>query len=356
MIDFTTLYPVNPVLTALVCTTAYGQELIGRKLLPRIKVANSAYKGQIVRKSHTTRMGGPLNTLRAPGAAMARMAGSDPALVSYEARIYSLACDPIAPEHIARNQLPIDILGDEMESVTNKVDIDEEVRISAKLFGTSIWTAEPTLSSISISGGQWSTIATARPRGDLAVIREAYRKQAHGRNLDSCVIGPLGFNAFLQSLEARGVHLTTSGAAYIGGTLGYDAGKAMIAQDLGISPERVFVGNGRRNTAAMNQAHSEADIWGDFLWVGNLLGGSGQQAVGSNVRMSGDAVAMVGIDEETGFLNTMGSAPAGALRSLMAGYEQDPATKGGGLSGWVQQYADEVVLAADLGYLVQDLV
>lgn len=356
MKNFSALYPVDPVLTGLVCSTAPVQSLVGRQSVMRVPVNGKSYSGQIVVKSHISKMGGPGVTLRAPGAPMVRLSGKEPGFATYETRIYSAASDPVAPEEISRNQTDIDIVGDDMETVVNKLTLDEEARYAAKFFGTSIWTAEPTLSSLSISGGKWSTVATARPLGDLDIIRETYRTQSHGRTGDTCYIGATPFAYFCRSLEPRGLHLTTSGAGAIVSPLSFDAGRQYIADALRISVDRVFVGMARWNTSAIPSTHTEADIWGDFLWYGNLLGGRGVQ-VGSTIRMRGEAVALIGVDEESLFAEAMGGGfQAGAAGPYIAGMEQQPASEGGGISGWAQHYTDEAVLAADLGILVQDLV
>ena len=360
MLDFTTRYPVNPVFTGLVCSTEPDQMLIGRQVVRSFPVQGSAYKGQVVVKSHVGKMGNSAPTLRAPGAPIsATVNGSDPTLVSYESRCYAAKTDDIANEEIERNQLPYDILEDEMDSVVRKLDIDDEVRIAAKLFGTSIWTAEPTLSSLSVSGGKWSTTATARGESDLSIIRRTYETQAHGRPLDTCVIGAEPFEAFCRNYEARGAIVVTSGAAGVLKPLTENEGKAAIAARLGISADRVFVGRARRNTAGPLATHSESDIWGDFLWVGNLLGGSARQVQGNRLRMRGEAVAMINVDEISMLLQGMSgvsgfSAPPG--RSFIAGYKDYDPIDGGKTVGWAQHYTDHAVLAADLGLLVQDLV
>lgn len=360
MLDFTTRHPVNEVFTALVCSTEPDQSLIGRAIVRTYPVEGSAYKGQVVVKSHVGKMGNSAPTLRAPGAPIsATVNGSDPTFVDYQALCYAAKTDDITHEEQARNQLPYDILEDEFDSVVRKLDIDDEVRIAAKMFGTSIWAAEPTLSSLSVSGGKWSTTATARGESDLSIIRRTYETQAHGRPLDTCVIGAEPFEAFCRNYEARGAIVVTSGAAGVLKPLTENEGKAAIAARLGISTDRVFVGRARRNTAGPLATHSESDIWGDFLWVGNLLGGSARQVQGNRLRMRGEAVAMINVDEISMLLQGMSgvsgfSATPG--RSFIAGYKDYDPIDGGKTVGWAQHYTDHAVLAADLGLLVQDLV
>lgn len=359
MLDFTTRHPVNEVFTALVCSTEPDQSLIGRSIVRTYPVEGSAYKGQIVVKSHVGKMGNSAPTLRAPGAPIsATVNGSDPTFVDYQALCYGAKTDDITHEEQARNQLPYEILEDEFDSVIRKLDIDDEVRIAGKVFGTSVWTAEPTLSSLSVSGGKWSTTATARAESDLTIIRRTYEIQAN-RPLDTCVIGAEPFETFCRNYEARGAIVVTSGATGVTKPLTEEEGRAAIAARLGISADRVVVGRARRNTAGPLATHSGSDIWGDFLWVGNLLGGNARQVQGNRLRMRGEAVAMINIDEVSmllqGMANVSGfSATPG--RSFIAGYKDYDPIDGGKTVGWAQHYTDHAVTAPDLGLLVQDLV
>ena len=120
----------------------------------------------------------------------------------------------------------------------------------------------------------------------------------------------------------------------------------------------MFVGRARRNTAGPLATHSESDIWGDFLWVGNLLGGSARQMQGSQLHAR-QAVGAISIDEISMLLRTMEGVPATpprrAARSSPASTSTAP-SRGRQGGRWAQHYTDQVVLAADLGLLVQDLV
>lgn len=357
MLDFTSRHPIDEIITGFVCTTEPEQSLIGRLVVPTFPVYGSAYSGQILRKSHIGKLGGPADTQRAIGAPIrATVFGSDPARVSYQTNPYAAKTDRFAPEEIDRSQTPYDLLEDEMDSVVQKLDIDDEIRIAAQLFGTSLWTAEPTLSSFSVSGGKWSTTATARPRSDLRKLRRTYEQQAHGRTLDTCVIGAEPFEAYCLSYEARGMLIVTSGAAAAKEPLKEDEGRAAIASDLGISPDRVFVGRGRKNTNSIVGSHTEADIWGDFMWVGNLLGATGVQQVGGVTKMKGKAIGLMNIDEMTLFRSAMGDVSAKVGRGFIGGFKQYDMIDGGGIEGWAQHYTTHSLLAADLGLLVQDLV
>ena len=75
--------------------------LIGRQVVRSFPVEGSAYKGQVVVKSHVGKMGNSAPTLRArPAPISATVNGSDPTFVVHESRCYAAKTDDIANEEI----------------------------------------------------------------------------------------------------------------------------------------------------------------------------------------------------------------------------------------------------------------
>lgn len=349
-VAFSTLYPVSPILSGVVSTTRPPLELIGREVLPRISVANPAYVGTIFVDTHTSFMGTSQGLERAPGGPMAKMSTTDPTTVSYACKVYSLASEPIPTQQLARSQFPEDLLSREAIAVQSAMALAEEIRVKTLFQTTANWTTTVACASIAAGSGVKFSDPTGKAMEDITKVLETFSDAAHGASATHAIIDRTTCAHLRAHPNMRGLYFTTSGGGAVDRVLKDADLKAIFMDVWGLT---LHIGKARYNSAALGQAHSEAAVWADTMWIG-CLGNPNAVTAGTDVRAS--RVAAIGIDE----VSTQPASANGSMSNftspMIAGTEDVAKTLGDGVKVWCEQVCTEVKLAANLGLTVTDCV
>lgn len=340
--NYSTLRAVNPLYTGFMATTAPNQAFVGRAATPRISVDCPAYIGQIFVDTHATFMGTPQSLVATPGAPLTKISTANPSLATYACVPYGVASNGITKLGAARSQLPEDLVQREFRALRAALDIAEEVRYAAlyqtvaNFTTTSLCTALP-------GGVQWSSVA-ATPLADLRSYINTIRKAGHGNMPNTIIIPYETMLAVGRSAELRGyAYFTGAGAVAANMSMGVDAVQGILARELGVN---IVVPKGRNNTENFGQAHAEAEIWTDTVWVGCLMADS--VAAGGTIRTVNTAV--LGIDE----ISSIAEVGLGGVGNYGAGVDELAPSQGNAWIPYVQHSCVEKVISADLGGTITD--
>lgn len=350
-----TQWPIDPLLTGVAVAAGRGPKLVGRQAMPRVKVESPDFEGQIVvanaRDLRAANMG---NIEAPPGGKFKQVEVGDHTLVPYAIKRYGLRSSPVPFEHDLRDQLKKvrPALGKRrrafMKAFRTVQNLDE--RRIANVYGTAgNWTYNTTCVGIANGGGkQWSD-PTSTPLQDMKALRTTF----YNRN----GVFPDSVRTSWQVVNVLSTHpdfLTstiTSGGSIVARPFVQDADVvALIAQVYSIPVENVIVGPGLADIANPGASESLGYLWGDFFWIGCLLGGQ-PEAVGDEVET--DAIACIGLDE---IAIPEAVVPGFAMLSqdmILGGEWMDPE---GNWCGRAFHYSTEVVTATTLGQLATDCV
>ena len=300
--------PVDPILTGRVLGAVPDPSLLSNQgVVEELNVNRGALDGTIFVEPRRPFMGDTDHTslARAPGADHKQLAGGDPTTTTYSVRSIFGAERSLPVEIEEASQFPIALREREASILRSAMMLNREVNLASLLFTTGNWTGTVACNALTDGGSaKWSDVA-ARPLAGLIQAVENYRQQNGGIMPDTLVMGYSAANALRKNDEMRGIVriATGNGSALAAGAdrpLSIPAVQAAISAELGIPAGRVFIGSARRETAATGAASSEADIWTDTCWFGNLLGGNGA-AFGSVARVQAVGAMVFTRNEITGF-------------------------------------------------------
>lgn len=300
--------PVDPILTGRVLGAVPDPSLLSNQgVVEELNVNRGALDGTIFIEPRRPFMGDANHTslARAPGADHKQLAGGDPSTETYSVRSIFGAERGLPVELEEASQFPIALREREASILRSAMMLNREVNLASLLFTTGNWTGTVACNALTSGGSaKWSDTA-ARPLAGLIQAVESYRQQNGGIMPDTLVMGHTAANALRTNDEMRGIVriATANGSALAAGAdrpLSVPAVQAAIAAELGIPEGRVFIGSARRETAASGATSSEADIWTDTCWFGNLLGGNGA-AFGSVARVQAVGAMVFTRNEFTGF-------------------------------------------------------
>lgn len=352
-------HPVNEILTEVaVNAVPRDQQLIARNLCPPIPV--DALTGQILVENIRNFAGaGDLNLKRAPGADRQTLSEHDRGTpVSFSLDCFSLQ-KSFAIEHNRLrdySQFPTQEETRVVRSVSRAVKLAIESEVAGLITASANW-SNAALGSL--SGGtqvKWD-LQTGKPLYDLTAIAELIRTGSGlGVKPDTVVMGHAVALAMTRNAEVRGLAGTFAQGLVAGpATVTFSAVKQAVAMTLDISPDRVFIGSSRYASANAGQTSpAYADTWGDYLWMGCLLGGDPMVSnVSNSTRVTTGPVAALALEG-----NIQGAAPGEpGMPAMLAGlYDNLPNGAAVRRYAWVDYYYDVVVLDTTLGYLVTDLV
>jgi len=306
--------PVDPILTGRVLGAVPDPSLLSNQgVVEELNVNRGALDGTIFIEPRRPFMGDANHTslARAPGADHKQLAGGAPSTETYSVRSIFGAERGLPVELEEASQFPIALREREASILRSAMMLNREVNLASLLFTAGNWTGTAVCNTLTSGGSaKWSDTA-ARPLAGLIQAVESYRQQNGGIMPDTLVMGYTAANALRKNDEMRGIVRISpavgGGEAY-GGALAANADRplsipavqAAIAAELGIPEGRVFIGSARRETAASGATSSEADIWTDTCWFGNLMGGNGA-AFGSVARVQAVGAMVFTRNELTGF-------------------------------------------------------
>lgn len=138
----------------------------------------------------------------------------------------------------------------------------------------------PTIPLAVLNGGgaDWSDDTASRPKKDIYLLREMYRQNVYGITPDTLVIDEITAGQLAYNGEMRGLFIgrTAGGADVVEGVAGQLSTSAVIAalaEEFGISPERVIIASGQVDSANPAKPEALGDIWDTrFLWYGCTQG------------------------------------------------------------------------------------
>lgn len=350
--DIDALAPVSPVLSVVASGAMQSMDrLIGRKLLPRVRVSGKAANGTVFVENSGSFLGlsqgAGLGLRRPANAAFPTMQTADPTTVTYACEEFALASPLIPDTHMRRSQFPDDLPQREAEAVGRNLALQEEQRISQLFFATANW-PDAALAAVSGAGAQWNNHNTATPLTDLEILRQSLYEQYMGVMPDTVIIGAAPAWNLVRCAQFRGVFFVTSGAASnVNAVINEEAAKQIIRDQIGIP--NVYFGKARVRTSNPAQTLTAGYLWGTSVWIGCLDGANPVGLDGGSVRTR--PVAALGIDEETVVSDALPQLVSGMAAPLVAGqtYQQPPAAPG--VVVWARHSTDEIVLDTNGGLL-----
>ena len=344
------LAPVSPLLSGAAIGAAQSLAGLVFPRLPIQPVAPSAFKGTVFVESSTSYMGSPQVVQTALGADYPRTAMGSPTTVNYECVEYKLASEIIPQKLTQRSQFPTPLEQRQAAALGRKLALDMEARAASLFFATGNW-ANVALAGVTGAGSQWNATVTATPMEDLHAIKIIAREQGYGRNPDTIIMGREVADAFATSLAAKSV--------YVAGGAGAAASSQQVANDqmlidmvrtqLGLN---LIIGSAKAQTSAPGAVLASSYLWGKSVWCGSLEGADTAAGTGGDIMaravagllivedgLSGQGLSMDGISLPIS-VRSYETAPPQAVGMIVAG----------------EVYSDEVVLDANLGYLVTAVV
>jgi hypothetical protein len=343
------LAPVSPILSGAAIGAAQSLQGLVFPFLPIQPVVPTASKGTIFVENSSGYMGSPQVVATALGADYPRRALGAPTTVLYSCEEYKLASDVVPQKLSERSQFPTSLTEREAGAIGRKLALDMEARTSSLFFSTANW-PDAALAAVPGAGSQWDTIVTATPMQDLAILKSIVRAQSYGRDPDTLIIGREVADAFQRSMAASGVRIVTSGAAAALRQVATDAYlKELVAGELGL---KLLIGGARRQSSADATTFASSYLWGKSIWMGSLEGADTIANASGDIMaravaalllvedgLSGQGLSMDGLALPISVREYL-TAPPQAVGSIVAG----------------EVYSDEVVLDANLGYLVTAVV
>lgn len=347
------LAPISPLLSGAAIGAAQSLADLVFPRLPIQPVAPSAFKGTVFVESSTSYMGSPQVVQTALGADYPRAAMGSPTTVNYECVEYKLASEIIPQKLIQRSQFPTPLEQRQASGLGRKLALDMEARAAALFFGTGNW-SNAALAAVPGTGSQWNVTVSATPMEDLNALKIIAREQGYGRNPDTLIMGRQVADAFCSSLVAKGIiapgGAATTGVSAIQRSIANDAFLIdMVRTQLGLN---LIIGSAKQQTSAPGAALTSAYVWGKSVWCGSLEGADTAAGTGGDIMaravagllivedgLSGQGLSMDGIALPIS-VRSHETAPPQAVGMIVAG----------------EVYSDEIVLDANLGYLVTAVV
>jgi len=343
------LAPVSPILSGAAIGAAQSLQGLVFPALPIQPVVPTASKGTIFVEASSGYMGSPQVVATALGADYPRRALGAPTTVLYSCEEYKLASETIPQKLADRSQFPTPLTEREAAAIGRKLALDMEARTAALFFSTANW-PDADLTAVPGTGSQWSTIVTATPMQDLAVVKSLVREQSYGRDPDTVIMGREVADYFQRSLAISGIRVVTSGAAAASRQVANDQYlKDLVLGELGL---KLLIGGARRQASADGGTFVSSYLWGKSLFMGSLEGADTVANASGDIMaravaalllvedgLSGQGLSMDGLALPISVREYL-TAPPQAVGSIVAG----------------EVYSDEVVLDANLGYLVTNVV
>jgi hypothetical protein len=343
------LAPISPILSGAAIGAAQSAGGLVFPFLPIQAVAPNAYKGKVWVESSTSYMGSPQVVQTALGADYPRASMGTPTTVDYECVEYKLASEIIPQKLTQRSQFPTPLEERQAGGIGRKLAYDMERRVASLFFGTGNW-VNAALAAVPGTGSQWDTLVTATPMQDLHKVKTITRDQAYGRAPDTLIMGRQVADAFANSFAASGIRVVTSGAAVASQQIATDAYLVdLVRRELGL---RLLIGNQRAQTSAPGAAHASDYVWGKSLWMGCLDGADTASNGAGDIMARAVAALLIVEDGLTGQGLSMDGI---ALPISVRSYETAPPQAVGTIVA-AEVYSDEIVLDANLGYLVTAVV
>jgi len=173
--------------------------------------------------------------------------------------------EPIDFEDIKRSQLPGGEEEAALDTVKQVMYVEREKRLADALFNGSSFTNAAVTATF---GAKWSA-AGGTPLSDMSTIAETFRTQTKGVPCDTAVMDYTTAGAISRNIEARGLYFGS--ASGVSGGLSRPVPMAgvreIVAEMLGISSQRVYIGEAYRDTANPGDAEASTGIWADSFGV-----------------------------------------------------------------------------------------
>ncbi len=343
------LAPISPILSGAAIGAAQSLQGLVFPFLPIQPVVPTASKGTIFVENSSGYMGSAQVVATALGADYPRRALGAPSTVLYSCEEYKLASEVIPQKLSERSQFPTPLTEREAAAIGRKLALDMEARTASLFFDPANW-PDDALVALPGTGSQWDSIATATPMQDLAVIKAIVRASAYGRDPDTVIIGRECADAMQRSLAASGIRVVTSGAAVASRQVATDAYlKDMVAGELGL---KLLIGGARRQSSVDGGSFASSFLWGKSIFMGCLEGADTIANASGDIFARAVAALLLVEDGLSGQGLTMdGIALPISVREYLTA---PPQAVGALVAGEV--YSDEVVLDANLGYVVTAVV
>ena len=331
----------DPVLSAVASGAKQSlSTLIAGQAVKHVYVGGANYRGKVFVENSGNFLGTTKSKLMGVKSDYHAMSEGDPSTVNYECLKYGLAGDLIPDALIARSQFPGDLSARSADAVARALLLDHEKRWADILFsGTSFTNNAACNAVVGGSGNQWSSYDLADPLQDLDAAMTLVTQNGYGARADTIIIGAAAFDAARRCARVRGAYFATAaGGATASQVVSEGSFLDLIRMHLGVP--NVFVGRARIRTSNDGVALTHADIWTDSIWIG-CMGTSNAMVSGGDAAVS--PVAALGLIDTTD--------------GEMAAYEyiQTP-PKAPGIIVSAHHFTDEVVLDANLAYLLTDAV
>ena len=221
-----------------------NKELVADRIFPQIQVAKKSDKYFIYNKADAFTQIQPLTNHLA-----------DVGEVNYSVSTGSYSClDYALKEFVSRDVIenadaPLQPLIDTTENITQRLLLDREIKLAAQLFSTSVIS-----NNLDLTAGTKWTSASSEPISQILT------------GLDSIVGVPGPFCVLFGRAAWRSFRTHPDVlSAFQYNTSGVAATEQDVKNFFGF--EDVIIGNGFKNTAALNATASYSDIWGDSVLI-----------------------------------------------------------------------------------------
>lgn len=287
------LRPVDPVLAALVLgSIPNAQARFISRLVPQITVTGQTAKGKIFKAHAPTFMGDPSASLkRAPGAQMQPINVDGPTTVDYEVRSRSGVAGPIPAEDLDENLSPMALDQYHAAAVAAALAIDEEKDVLDLLFSSGTgWATTTNWNGITAGGSVKLDAPGSKAIDAVDSLLESFRAQSSGMQAVDAIMGHSLATAFRRHEDIKKI---SSGSKFsdsaAGGYVSMPKLKQIFLDEFGLNLEIASV---RRRTSNPGQAHVEADLAPDGLWIG-ILRGQATSLGGMTVGVTPSALAII---------------------------------------------------------------
>ncbi len=250
---------VNPVLQGLLLGYVNAdQNLIGSKVLRPISTGGES-TGTIYTISRGDQFGDPTDSLEwALGASPHMSVGFGTSTATYRCKLFADKAE-IARKAISRSDIPADLKALHLGTIAQNLVLAQERRIASAFFNASTFTQNTTLAGAT----QW-TQATSNPVGDIFTGINTV-EAATGRTPNTIIFGRLAWQSFQTNPSVLNFLATNKDRQIMSN----DEASALLMQRFD-GLRNVYVGKGRYRSSNPNQALTLADVWGDFVWIGNI--------------------------------------------------------------------------------------
>jgi len=338
--------PVDPILARSLAEGTRTPYLVDQAVLPLIDVKENISGTYMVDSARQYNTLEGIELARSRGADRATLALQNPNSGTFDCEIFA---DKVSID------LQRDPMTDQMGMLETRrgiqaaraVKLGAEIRLNTTLFTTGNWTGSAAITDASFiaagaTGTQWNQIG-ATPMADLnAIANNIFHSQSYGEAPNTMVLSHDVAVTLNNDSEVRG-YLNGAGTQVGVGTRNLGAAdnfaqlRGILGANLGIDPERIFIGSIVQDTANVNQAEVRSLLWSDGLWMGFVsLEKAMVDATGSKVS----------------------TGPSAGFDFSAFGFRAGAYNETNGILRWVyaEQANDYVATNADLGLFVSDVL